>query len=58
MKKTKAKKFMKAKKLLCAWSDKKNYLVHFKLLKFYVRHGMVVDKIHEIISFKQTNWFK
>ena len=58
MKKIKAKNFMKAKKLICDWSDKKNYLAHFRLLKFYVGHGMVVAKIHEIISFKQTNWFK
>ena len=26
------------------------------MLKFYVRHGMVVDKIHEIISFKHKKW--
>ena len=28
------------------------------MLKFYVRHGMVVDKIHETISFKQSNWLE
>ena len=28
------------------------------MLKFYVRHDMVVDKIHEIISFKQSKWLK
>ena len=38
--------------------NKKNYLVHYRMLKFYVRHGMVVDKIHEIISFKQNNWLE
>ena len=26
------------------------------MLKFYVRHGTIVDKVHEIISFKQSNW--
>ena len=26
------------------------------MLKFHVRHGMVVEKIHEIISFKQSEW--
>ena len=26
------------------------------MLKFYIRHGMVVDKVHEIISFKQCKW--
>ena len=26
------------------------------MLKFYVRHGMVVEKFHEMISFKQSKW--
>ena len=25
---------------------------------FYVRHEIVVDKFHEVISFKQSKWFK
>ena len=28
------------------------------MLKSYVRHGMIVDKIHEIISFKQSKWLE
>ena len=28
------------------------------MLKFYVRHGMIVDKIHEIISFKRSEWLE
>ena len=44
------------KKLICDWSDKKNYLIYYRMLKFYVKHGMVVDKVHEIISFKQNKW--
>ena len=28
------------------------------MLKFYVRHCMTVDKIHEIISFKQSKWLE
>ena len=24
------------------------------MLKVYVRHGMVVDKLHEVISYKQS----
>ena len=28
------------------------------MLKFYVRHGIVVDKIHEIISIKQSKWLE
>ena len=55
MDKIKPKIYAKSKKLLCDSTDKKNYLVQYSLLKFYVRHGMVVDKIHELISFKQSN---
>ena len=28
------------------------------MLKFFVRHGMVVDKVHEIISFRQSRWLE
>ena len=28
------------KKLICEWSDKKNSLIHYKMLKFNIRHGM------------------
>ena len=50
--------YTQCKKLICDWTDKKNYLIHYRMLKFYVRHGMIVDKIHEIISFKQSKWLK
>ena len=46
------------KKLICDWTDEKNYLVHYRMLKFYVRLGMVVEKIHEVISFKQSKWLE
>ena len=58
MKQIKPKKYAKSMKLICDWTDKKNYLVHYRMLKFYVRHGMVVAKIHEIISFKQSSWLE
>ena len=44
--------------MICDWSDKKNYVVDYRMLKFYIRHGMVVDKIHNIISFKQSRWLE
>ena len=58
MKQIKPKKDAKSKKLICDWTDKKNYLVDYRMVEFNVRHGMVVDKIHEIISFKQSNWLE
>ena len=46
------------KKLICDWSNKKIYLIHHRLLKIYVKHGMVVEEIHEIISFKENKWLE
>ena len=54
MNRIKPKNYTKSKKLICDWTDKKKYLILYSMLKFYVRHGMVVEKIHEIISFKQS----
>ena len=50
--------YIQTKKLICDWSDKKNYLVHYRMLKFYVRHGMIVEKVHNVISFKQSRWLE
>ena len=58
MKSLKPENHTKSKKLICDWSDKKKYLIHYRMLKFYVRHGMIVEKIHEIISFKQSKWLE
>ena len=48
--------YTQTKKLICDWSDKKNYLVHYRMLKSYVRHGMEVVKNHTVFSFKQSKW--
>ena len=58
MNKIKPKNYTKSKKLICDWTDKKKYLLPYRMLKFYVRHGMIVEKIHEIISFKQSRWLE
>ena len=33
-------------------------MVHFRLLKFYVRMGMEMSKVHRVIQFKQKPWLK
>ena len=50
--------YTQTKKLICDWSDKKKYLVHYRMLKFYIRHGMTVEKVHNVISFKQSMWLE
>ena len=51
-------KYIPHKKLVCDWTDKKKYLIQYRMLKFYVRFELVVEKIHEIFSFKQSKWLK
>ena len=50
--------YTQTKNLIFDWSEKKNYLVHYRILKSYVRHGMIVDKVHNIISFRQNGWLE
>src|SRR5438477_11155880 len=33
--------------------DKKGYVIHFKLLKFFLEKGLKISKIHQCIRFKQ-----
>ena len=49
---------IQTKKLICDFSDKKNYLVHYRMLKFFIGHGLIVDKVHHIISFRQSRWLE
>ena len=58
MKTIKPDTYTQTKELICDWSDKKNYLVHYRMLKFYIRHGMIVEKVHSVISFKQSGWLE
>ena len=58
MNKIKPKNYTKSKKIICDWTDKKKYLILYRMFKFYVRHGIVVEKIHEINSFKQSKWLE
>ena len=58
MKEIKPDTFNQTKKLICDWSDKKKYLIHFRKIKFYVRLGMIIDKVHDITSFRQSKWLE
>ena len=58
MKESKPDTYIQTKKLICDWSDTKDYLVHYRMIIFYVRHGMIVEKFHNVISFKQSRWLE
>ena len=58
MKNIKPEKYTKAGNLNCDSTDKKKFSVHYMMLKFNLRHGMIVDKIDKKISFKQSKWLE
>ena len=45
-------------KLVCDQTDRYNYFVHYRLLKFYLKMGMKIIKIHTIYQFKQRDNIK
>ena len=43
----------KAEKLILYQNNKTEYMVHYRMLKFYFKMGVNVTKIHRVIKFKQ-----
>ncbi|RGB28714.1 hypothetical protein C1646_818951 [Rhizophagus diaphanus] len=49
--------FFKTEKLVPHFGSRKDYVIHYlELQYYYVKLGMVVDEVSEILSFDQTNW--
>ena len=55
---TEKKKVNKVEKLIFSIEDKENYVVHIKVLKQALNHGLVLKKVHRIIQFYQKDWLK
>ena len=58
MKEIKPRTYTQTRKLICDWTRKIKYLTHYRMLNFYIRHGMIVGEIHEINSFQQSKWLE
>ena len=37
---------------------KKNYVVHYRNLKYYLSQGLILEKVQRILEFKQSAWMK
>ena len=51
-------KFLPQRKLCPNLMDKKKYVLHYTNLQFYINHGMVLRKIHRVLSFTQSPWIE
>ena len=47
-----------AKKLIPNVMDKSKYVCHYRNLQLYVKYGLIVTKIHRILSFTQKPWLR
>ena len=47
-----------SKKLIPNLLNKTKYVTYYRNLQFYVNHGLIVTKIHRILSFEQRAWLK
>ena len=43
-------------KLIPNLMDKTNYTCHYRNLRFYMEHGLVLCKVHKVIQFRQSKW--
>ena len=55
---SKASSWKPTQKLVPNLQNKTKYVCHYRNLQFYVKHGLIVTKIHRIISFCQKQWLK
>ena len=46
------------KKLAPNLNDKKNYVIHIKVLNQALKLGLILEKGHHVIEFNQSAWFK
>ena len=53
MKERRPNDYTQIKKVICDWTVKVNHLTLSRMLKVFVRQGVVLDKFHERTSFKQ-----
>ena len=51
-------RFTSTEKLITHLGERDEYVIHYLELQYYIKLGMVVDEIYEILLFEQTNWLE
>ena len=45
-------------RLIPNWYDEKRYVIRIRALDQALKHGLVLERIHKAIEFKQSAWMK
>ena len=53
-----SKKVNKVEKFICSIEDKEKYVMHIRVLKQALNHGLVFKTVHRVIQFNQEDWLK
>ena len=54
----KAPKDEKTNKLILNVNHKENYVLHIKILRYYLKQGLKIKKINRVVQFRQKEWLK
>lgn len=46
------------KKLLLTLFNKRNYVIHYKMLKSALQQGLILKNVHKVLKFSQSQWLK
>ena len=52
------KSWVPTRKLVPNLLDKQKYVVHYRNLQLYKKHGLLITKVHKIIFFTQSAWLR
>ena len=56
MKANKPEKYKLTEKLIMDQTNKQRYFLHYRDIKFYIRHGIRILNVHTVYKFKQSPW--
>ncbi|XP_026815430.1 uncharacterized protein LOC113555237 isoform X2 [Rhopalosiphum maidis] len=46
----------RVKKLVATLHSKKNYIIHYRNLQQAIANGLIVEKVHRVLEFRQSDW--